>query len=214
MASLGATVVALDLTDAGVEVTHQATAQLENVVVLQASVFNLPFRSESFDLVVSWGVLHHTPNTKAAFDRIAPLVKRDGILYVMVYEKHNPWKFVWTDLIRRVLRLFPEEQRYRLCKLFIVKQPRLHAWLANWIICASYPASADPLDLSTLQLGLYDAYAPVFNHLHSRQEVLSWFEEHKFTQLTLTKPVRFTEEKDVLWNGECGGSVNLRGVRT
>lgn len=214
MALLGATVVAVDLTDSGVEVTHQATARFENVVVLQASVLNLPFRHESFDLVTSWGVLHHTPKTKAAFDRVAPLVKKGGMLYLMIYEKHNPWKFVWTDLIRRVLRLFPEEQRYRLCRLFIIKQPRLHAFLADRIICAAYPASADPLELSTIQLGLYDAYAPIFNHLHTRQEVLSWFEEHKFTQMTLTKPVRFTEKQDVLRNGECGGSVNIRGVRT
>jgi len=214
MAQLGATVVAIDLTDAGVEITHRATAQLENVAVLQASVFHLPFRPESFDLVVSWGVLHHTPDTKAAFDRIAPLVKRGGTLYVMVYEKHNPWKFMWTDLIRRLLRLFPEEQRYHLCKWFIIKPPRLHAFLANRIICAGYPVSADPLELSTIQLGLYDAYAPTFNHLHTRQEVLTWFEEHKFTQMMLTNPVRFTEKEDVLRNGECGGSVNIRGVRT
>lgn len=214
MAQLGATVVAIDLTDAGVEITHRATAHLENVTALQASVFHLPFRRESFDLVVSWGVLHHTPNTKTAFDRVAPLVKRGGTLYVMVYEKHNPWKFMWTDLIRRLLRLFSEEQRYRLCKLFIIKPPRLHAFLANRIICAGYPVSADPLELSTIQLGLYDAYAPTFNHLHTRQEVLAWFAEHKFTQMTLTKPIRFTEKEDVLRNGECGGSVNIRGVRT
>jgi len=30
----------------------------------------------------------------------------------------------------------------------------------------------------------------------------------------LTNPVRFTEKEDVLRNGECGGSVNIRGVRT
>lgn len=213
LALLGATVVAVDLTESGVEVTHSATAGMPNVAVLQASVFNLPFRPESFDFVVSWGVLHHTPNTKTAFDRIVPLVKRGGTLYVMVYERHNPWKFICTDLIRLVLRRFPEEHRYRLCRLFIIRSRALFKLLRHRIICAPYPKEASSLDISTLQLGLYDAYAPVFNHLHSRQEVEAWFREHGFHQICLTRPVRFSTKKDIRLYGECGGSINVRGVR-
>jgi 2-polyprenyl-3-methyl-5-hydroxy-6-metoxy-1,4-benzoquinol methylase len=213
MASLGARVVAADLTEAGTKVTQQATAGFENVAVLQANVFNLPFKPESFDMVVSWGVLHHTPSSKAAFDRLAPLVKRGGILYVMVYEKHNPLKFFLTDLIRRVLRRLPEDRRYRACRWLIIRNRLLHSLLANRIICALEPSSRDPLEISTLQLGLYDAYAPMFNHLHSRREVEAWFREHGFDQICLTRPVRFSSRKDIRLYGECGGSINMRGVR-
>lgn len=214
MASLGATVVAADLTDAGVEITHQATVQLENVAVLQASVFHLPFRPESFDLVVSWGVLHHTPDTKAAFERVAPLVRKGGQLYVMLYEKHNPVKYVFTDLIRWWLRRLPEDRRYRACRSLIISNRRLYSVLGHLMICAYHPPTADPLEISTTQLGLYDAYAPVFNHLHTREEVSRWFRDSRFEQITLTKPVRFTTKTDIFRYGECGGSVNMRGVRT
>jgi 2-polyprenyl-3-methyl-5-hydroxy-6-metoxy-1,4-benzoquinol methylase len=214
MASLGATVVAVDLTDAGVAITHQATAQLDNVAVLQASVFELPFRPESFDLVVSWGVLHHTPDTRAAFERIAPLVKKGGQLYVMIYEKHNPLKFFLTDLLRRALRTLSEERRHRACRRLIIRNPWLYSLLAHLIICAPYPRSGDSSEVSTLQFGLYDAYAPVFNHLHRREEVEGWFRDCRFSQLTLTGPVRFTAWKDVVRSGECGGSIRMRGVRT
>ena len=214
MASLGATVVAVDLTEAGVEITHQATANFDHVVALQGSVFQLPFRPESFDLVVSWGVLHHTPDTRAAFDRIVPLVRRGGQLYVMLYEKHNPVKFACTDVVRWVLRRLPEDRRYLACKAFIIKSPRLYSLLAKFLICAPYPASGDPLAISTLQLGLYDAYAPMFNHLHTREEVAGWFREHQFDRITLTRPIRCTGKKDIYSLGECGGSVNMRGVRT
>ena len=132
----------------------------------------------------------------------------------MIYEKHNPWKFVWTDGIRRVLRLFPEAKRYRICRLFIIKNRWLFSFLKHRIICTFYPRNADSLDISTIQLGLYDAYSPIFNHLHTREEVASWFRDHHFAEMTLTKPVRFTEKKDVLHYGECGGSVNMRGIRT
>ena len=213
MALLGATVVAVDFTDAGVAVTHEATMWLENVTVLQADIARLPFRHDRFDCVVSWGVLHHTPDTKTSFDRLVPLVKRGGTLYVMVYEKHNSWKFVWTDLLRRGLRLVSDRLRYRLCRFLIIKNRILFSFLRHRIICSTGSLSDDPLDLSTKQLGLYDAYSPVFNQLHTHQEVCSWFEAHKFDQITLTKPVRFTQPKDIVLYGECGGSVNVRGVR-
>lgn len=214
MARLGATVVAIDLTDAGVEITHRATAQLENVAALQASVFHLPFRPESFDLVVSWGVLHHTPDTRAAFERVAPLVKKGGQLYAMFYEKHNPVKYFFTDLLRRALRKLPEDRRYEACRRLIIKNRLLYRLLAQLVICAPYPPSGDPLEVSTLQLGLYDAYAPVFNHLHTRQEVASWFQHFRFDHLTLTKPVRHTTWRNKFKYGECGGSINMRGVRS
>jgi len=213
MAMLGATVVAVDFTDAGVAVTHEATMGLENVTVLQADVAHLPFRHDSFDCVVSWGVLHHTPDTKASFDRLVPLLKRGGTLYVMVYEKHNPWKFIWTDLLRGGLRLVSDRLRYRLCRFLIIKNRILFSFLRHRIICSAGSLNDDPLDLSTKQLGLYDAYSPLFNHLHTREEVRSWFDEHKFDQITLTKPVRFTQPQEVVLYGECGGSVNVRGVR-
>jgi 2-polyprenyl-3-methyl-5-hydroxy-6-metoxy-1,4-benzoquinol methylase len=213
MASLGARVVAVDLTDAGVKVTYDATATRDNVVVLQANIFQLPFKEETFDFVVSWGVLHHTRDTKAAFDRVVPLVKKGGQFYVMVYERHNPFKFVCTNLLRRVLQAFPEERRYQLCRLLIIKNRWLYALLMHRIICVPYPKSGDPLDVATCQLGLYDAYSPVFNHLHSRQEVERWFREHGFREICLTKPVLFTSKREVRLSGECGGSVNMRGVR-
>ena len=97
MASLDARVVAVDFTDAAVEVTREVTQGLENVDVIQANLFQLPFRAEQFDFVVSWGVLHHTFDTAAAFRAIVPLVRPGGMLYVMVYERRSPLKIVGTE---------------------------------------------------------------------------------------------------------------------
>jgi len=213
MASLGARVVATDLTAGGAEVTRAGTQQFSNVQVLQASAFELPFRPETFDLVVSWGVLHHTPDTRRAFGKVAPFVKRAGQLYIMVYERHNPLKYFFTDLIRSFLRRLPEGRRYDACRYLIIKNRFLRRVLSNRIICAAYPPSGDALDVTTAQLGLFDAYAPVFNHLHTRSEVAGWFTELGFGDLTLTRPVRFTRPRDVYYQGECGGSVNMRGTR-
>jgi 2-polyprenyl-3-methyl-5-hydroxy-6-metoxy-1,4-benzoquinol methylase len=213
LASLGATVVAVDLTDSGVEVTRKATVALDQVAVLQADIFHLPFKPDSFDFVVSWGVLHHTPDTSAAFARLAPLVKKGGDLYVMIYEQRNPPKIFCTNVVRWLLRRFPEEQRYRLCRNFIIRNPILYHLLRPFILCIRPPKSGSALDLSTMQFGLFDWYSPKFNHLHTHTEVRSWFQEHQFDRVTLTKPVRYSRWWEVLRYGECGGNIYMRGTR-
>lgn len=214
LASLGATVVAVDFTDAGVEVTHKATESMDNVAVLQADIFHLPFMPHSFDFVVSWGVLHHTPDTKAAFDRLAPLVKKGGDLFVMVYEWHNPPKIFCTNVVRWALRRFSEEQRYRLCGYFLISNPLLYQVLRPFFLCVRPPKGGNALDLSTLQFGLYDWYSPKFNHLHTHPEVRGWFQEHRFDRITLTKPVRYSRWWEVFRWGACGGNIYMRGTRT
>lgn len=213
MALLGARVVAIDLTEAGAEITHQATAHMDNVAVLQANLFQLPFRPGSFELVVSWGVLHHTPDTKKAFARIAPLVKPGGQLYIMVYEKQNVVKAFCTGLIRLLLWRLPEERRYQMCQWFLIRNRRL-AWALQHLCFSVYlDPAAESLERSTLQLGLYDAYSPRYNHRHTCQEVFGWFHDRGFEDTTLTQPIRFKDPVDVWLAGECGGSIKVRGVR-
>lgn len=213
MALLGATVVAVDLTDSGVEITHRVTSEMENVVVFQGNVLHLPLRQECFDLVVSRGVLHHTPQTMTAFEQAARMVKKGGHYYIMVYEKHNPVKFFFTNVLRRWLRRLPEASRYQACRALIIKNRLLYRLLAHVVICSSHPGIDNSLELSTQHLGLYDAYAPTFNHLHTHGEVRGWFHDCHFDQVTLTKPVWFTKAFEVFCHGECGGSINMRGVR-
>lgn len=68
----GATVVGVDLSSA-VEAAQKNIGARDNVHIAQADVFNLPFRNGTFDYIFSIGVLHHTPDTKAAFDKLPPL---------------------------------------------------------------------------------------------------------------------------------------------
>ncbi len=54
-----------------------------------ASLFDLPFEGESFELVYSQGVLHHTYSTVEAFNSIARCVTPGGRQFVWLYGKED-----------------------------------------------------------------------------------------------------------------------------
>ena len=74
----GATVTAVDLTEQAIELTSTAlSANGVDASVQVASAESLPFPDQSFDVVVSSGVLHHTPDVGSAI-REAYRVTREG----------------------------------------------------------------------------------------------------------------------------------------
>jgi SAM-dependent methyltransferase len=78
----------IDLTDRAIELTRE---RLE-VEGLRSTLFvgdaeNLAFRDASFDLVYSWGVLHHTPDTERTIREIARVVRPGGRARIMLYRR-------------------------------------------------------------------------------------------------------------------------------
>ena len=53
--------------------------------VVTADAENLPFKDNSFDLVYSFGVLHHTPDTQKAIDEIYRVLKTGGKCIIGLY---------------------------------------------------------------------------------------------------------------------------------
>jgi ubiquinone/menaquinone biosynthesis C-methylase UbiE len=57
----------------------------------------LPFEDNSFDIVYSWGVLHHSPNTAQAIREVLRVLRPGGSARVMIYHKYSPAGYMlWT----------------------------------------------------------------------------------------------------------------------
>lgn len=71
----------------------------------QGSVLDTNFLSTlgRFDIVYSWGVLHHTGNLWAALDNVIPLVAPGGTLFIALYaaEPQEPSPEFWLKVKKR-----------------------------------------------------------------------------------------------------------------
>jgi SAM-dependent methyltransferase len=84
----GAEVVGIDLSYA-IDAAHDNLAGRANVNLAQADVFKLPFRTGTFDCIFSIGVLHHTPDARAAVLHLIPYLKPGGVLAIWVYPRYK-----------------------------------------------------------------------------------------------------------------------------
>jgi ubiquinone/menaquinone biosynthesis C-methylase UbiE len=86
----------IDLTERAIAITHaRLTKDGKTSELLRADAENLPFPDNSFDIVYSWGVLHHTPDTQKAFKEVCRILKPGGVARIMIYHK---WSIVGASL--------------------------------------------------------------------------------------------------------------------
>lgn len=109
--SLGGTIVGVDLSTESIELAQEFVGLRPNVHLVQADVFQLPFRPNQFDRAFSIGVLHHTPDTRRAFEHVVQQVKEGGRVSIWVYHPldkvpDNRWRVVTTRLPHSVLYTF------------------------------------------------------------------------------------------------------------
>jgi ubiquinone/menaquinone biosynthesis C-methylase UbiE len=86
----GANAVGLDLSIRSLALARQ-NAEINHVLpaLLEADAEALPFADHTFDLVYSWGVLHHTPDTERAIREVHRVLKPGSECRVMLYHRRS-----------------------------------------------------------------------------------------------------------------------------
>jgi len=163
-----ATVIGFDLSLA-VESAYANFGSRRNVHIVQADIMKPPFSQDSFDAIYSIGVLHHTGNPEAAFDRLVVLLKRGGEIAIWVYLK--PRLPILSDFYRIFTSRMPWSLVLAISRL-LVKTYRLQS-MSNYLEFI-LPISRLP-DPERRLLDTFDWYSPRFQFKYRTPEVMAWF---------------------------------------
>jgi SAM-dependent methyltransferase len=178
------TVVGVDLSDAA-EVAIENTKYMGNVFIWRSDINNLGFEDETFDIIFSLGVLHHTPSTKQSFNSLYRLLKPNGIMTVWVYSNEG-FKAKAFNLISGIHRLYTTRMNkailYKCCRV-VSNVHFLHTIpLLKYLFIALFPISLHPKKEWRI-LDTFDWYSPKYQWKHSYSEVESWFRELNFKDI-------------------------------
>jgi ubiquinone/menaquinone biosynthesis C-methylase UbiE len=173
-AEAGADVHCVDLSSA-VEAAAANLAQRPNARVYQADILRLPFADQTFDCIYSIGVLHHTPDTQAAFIRLVSLLKPGGRIAIWVYSTRLRL-LLGSEILRPITSRLPKQTLMTLTRVakplyYVHKVP-----LVGKVTSVLLPTSMDP-DPEWRWLDTFDWYAPRFQWKHGYKEVEQWFRD-------------------------------------
>lgn len=172
----GARVVAVDLSEAVVS-AHRNLASTGRVAVIQADIRRLPLRPDSFDLIYSLGVLHHTPDPRSSFAGLIPLLRPGGKIAIWVYSGEPEARSAHrlSDLYRRCTTRMDPDRLLRLCRL-VEPLGRLYRTRLGERLYRLLPVSTHPRREWRV-LDTFDWYSPRYQWKHRWHEVETWFRE-------------------------------------
>ena len=179
-------VIGADLTRMSLELAATAAErfQLKRVLFVETDLHRPGLAEGSFDVVYSSGVLHHTPNPRAAFACIAQLARPGGMIVLGVYN-------AIARIPLRLRRLVARMSRYQLIPFDPVLRDRNNE-----------PARREAW--------LRDQYQHPEEHRHTLAEVQSWFAENDVEFVRAYPSALIGEETDDLF-AMAGDNWRLEG---
>ena len=196
--SSDAEVFALDFSDS-VDLARRHVGHLPNVHLIQADLTALPFRKRFFDFLACDQALHHTPDTRAAFEHLAKHVAPGGELAVYVYRQKAPLRELADDYLRGRYTRASEQECYAFSRAVTRLGRALAGLKAEVDIPEDIPALGiaagrhdvqrlvywhmlkcfwnDDFDFETNVMVNFDWYRPVYAHRHRPEEIEAWCAE-------------------------------------
>ena len=146
---------------------------LERVRFVETDLRHAGLKAGAFDVVFSSGVLHHTPDPRASFGRLARLARPGGTIVLGVYN-------AFARIPLRLRRLVARASGFRLIPFDPVLRDRQHE-----------PARREAW--------LRDQYQHPEEHRHTLAEVQGWFAENGVEYLRAYPSAVFGDEPEDLF---------------
>jgi len=143
----GAQVVGCDINPTCQQALVQSSAyfpdiQLTEIPIFEGSILESTLvekllaqnHQQGFDIVHSWGVLHHTGDMQRAIEHAAALVKPEGILVIAIYNRH------WSSPIWLAIKwLYSHAPNFLQKVLIYLFYPVI--WLAKYLVTGQNPST-------------------------------------------------------------------------
>lgn len=194
LATTGATIISFDLSSA-VDANYQSNGQNARLLILQASILNIPVRPRSMDKVVCLGVIQHTPDPAEAFSCLANCVRPGGELVIDVYAARLRSLLSWKYLLRPITKRMDNKRLYRIIERATPVLLPVSAFLfrilgrfgPRLLPIVHYPSLELSAELarSWSILDTFDMYSPAHDHPQSIATVRSWFDAVGFVDVSV-----------------------------
>jgi SAM-dependent methyltransferase len=150
-------VFGVDLSEA-VDVAYLNTRKYSNIHIIQADLMRLPFKKRTFDFIFSEGVLHHTPDTKKAFQALLNFLAPEGEIAIYIYKKKGPIREFCDDYIRQFTTKLSDQE----CWEFSRKMTKFGKGLSDLNIEFEIPEDILVLEMKA---GKYDLQRFFYYHI-------------------------------------------------
>tara|TARA_Y100000590_G_scaffold279012_1_gene313290 strand:+ start:789 stop:1784 length:996 start_codon:yes stop_codon:yes gene_type:complete len=172
---------------------------IKDPIFSHSDLHHLPYPNESFDVIVSNGVLHHTPSTKNALKSVYPKLKKGGLIIFYIYKVKTPLREFSDDYIRNLISDMPPDEAFESTKSLTKLAESLHNQKINITIPEDVPLlglKKGEYDLQRFiyqnifklfwkeSMGFYESnmenfdwYYPKYSWRHTEKEIRDWCSE-------------------------------------
>jgi SAM-dependent methyltransferase len=223
MLDAGAEVWAFDYSSA-VDASRANNGPHPKLNIFQADIYAQPFKADFFDKILCFGVLQYVPDPKPAFMGLMKFLRPEGKIAIDTY-RNEKWPTRWTSrhVWRPITKRMPQDLLFHIVNWYVPRWLpidnrldearffwRFSKYIRGIVPCFNYKGSKNHHALTEDQLrewailDTFNVLAPQYEHTHDVEEVRSWFEEVRLSDI------------DVQWGGNgikgCGRKGALSNI--